>query len=229
MEARIFINFLQLVAFICAIYYYRKHTYKQSKWLALFLGVTFLVEVASYYTSFIENDGIFSFLANTPYSENYWLYNIFMLVSAAFYVIYFRWNLTSKKSKVVLDVLLVSFAIGSILHQAFSGVFFVGYSPFTVILGTVLIILSIALFYLELLNSNLILKVHKTLPFYISVAVLIFYLCTTPLFIYSIYFSESINPDFYVLYLRVIISTNFIMYSIYIAGFLICSRNKNPY
>lgn len=229
MEARIFINFLELIAFILSIYYYKRVETKQAKWLSFFLGATVFVEILSFYTQFVADGMFLSSLKGTPFEDNYWIYNPFMLISAVFYIYYFRSILVSRKFKTILTSLLFVLATGSVLHQLFSGVFFIGYSPFTVIVGTVFILASIAFFYLELLNSNLILKVHKTLPFYVSVAVLIFYLCTTPLFIYSTYFSESLNPKFYQLYIRVIISTNFIMYSIYIIGFIVCTRKRNQY
>jgi hypothetical protein len=67
------------------------------------------------------------------------------------------------------------------------------------------------------------------MPFYVSIAALIFHLCTTPLFIYSTYFSESINPEFYKLYLQVVLGSNFLMYSIYIIGFIVCAQSRNLY
>lgn len=226
MEARLFINFLELAAFISAIYYFKKVGGKQAKWLVYFLGATFLVEMLSYYTHFLEGDSFLNSLKGTLFEENYWLYNAFMLISAVFYIYYFRSILRSNKSRIILGGLLVIYLFSSIIYLIASGVMFYSYSPVTVIFGALLIIISIALFYLELLTSNMILRVYKTLPFYISVAVLIFYLCTTPLFIYSTYFSESNNPEFTALYVKVIISTNFIMYSLYILGFILCSKKQ---
>jgi hypothetical protein len=117
----------------------------------------------------------------------------------------------------------------SVFEIIFSGGFFIGSMPLTNIFGTLLVFLSIAFYYLELLKSDQILQVHKTLPFYVSVGALIFHLCTTPFFIYSTYYSISIDPNFVSLYRRVIFGTNYLLYSIYIAGFLICSRKKDHY
>lgn len=215
-----------MLAFLSGIYYYKKIGGRQALWLVYFLGATFCVEVISYYTEYVETVEFLKPLNETNYRDNYWLFNIFMIISAAFYTYYFRSTLRSKKLKLLLWGLLWVYVLGSIIYLLSTDILFVYYSPFTVIIGALLIMLSIAFFYLELLSSNLILEVNKTLPFYISVAVLIFYLCTTPLFIYSTYFSETSNPEFVDLSVQIMIITNTIMYSLYTIGFLVCSRKK---
>ncbi len=229
METRLFFNLLELIAFLSSIYYYRKSNDKFSLILVCYLAFTVFVEIIGWYNYFINDFSFLNSLKGTVFEQNYWLYNIQLLISMIFYVTYFKLYLKSKNLKRVLNVLLVLFVLTSVLYLVFSGIYFVAFSPFTVIVGTLLIFLSIFFYYLELLNSNEILRVHKTLPFYVSVAALIFHLCTTPLFIYSTYFSESHNPEFFNLYIQVIFSCNFIMYSLYIIGFFICARNKNHY
>lgn len=195
----------------------------------IFLGATILVEIIGWYPSFIGKIEILDSLKDTKFEDNYWIYNIYLIGSMLFYISYFKWFLSSKGSVLVLNIFSVLFFIIGSFYLIFSGGLFNSFSSFTVIVGTLLIFLSISLYYLELLNSNQILRVYKTMPFYVSVAALLFHLCTTPLFIYSTYFSETLNPDFYKLYIQVIFGSNFLMYTIYIIGFIICAQNKSSF
>jgi hypothetical protein len=115
------------------------------------------------------------------------------------------------------------------LEIIFTEGFFVKFMPICNILGTLFIFLSIAFYYMELLKSDQILQVQKSLPFYISVGALLFHIITTPLFIYSVYYSNSVDPSFVSLYRQVIFGINYLLYLIYIIGFLICLRTKDPY
>ncbi len=228
MIAAIFVNFLELLAFLIGIFYYKKHQSRPTYYLVWFLGITIFSELFSWYAYFVNN-GFLSFLKGTVLETNNWVGNVYSIISYLFYITYFKWYLTSPKSISILNKVSIVFFIVSILEIIFSKGFFISSMPITNIFGTLLVFYSIAFYYLELLSSDQILNVHKSLPFYISVGALIFHLCTTPFFIYSSYYSNSIDPSFVSLYRQVIFGTNYLLYSIYIAGFLICSKTKDPY
>ena len=228
MIAGLLIQFFELIAFLTGLLYYQKNKSTPTFYLVWFLGITFFSEVFSWYAYFVNN-GFLHFLKGTSFETNYWWGNIYSIISYLFYINYFKWYLSSKSSIVILNRFSVVFLIVSILEIIFSGEFFLKFMPISSILGTLLVFLSIAFYYLELLKSDLILQVQKSLPFYVSVGALIFHLCTTPLFLYSSYYSNSIDPSFVSLYRQVIFGINYLLYSIYIAGFLICLRKKDPY
>lgn len=222
------LNFLEFLAFIMGLFYYRKNKSKPTYYFVLFLGITIFSEIIRWYVVLIDN-GLLFFLKGTVFESNYWLGNIYAILSYLFYINYFKWFLISKRFITILNISSILFFIWSLLEIFFSGDFFVGFMPVTNIIGTLFVFLGIAFYYLELLKSDRILQMNKSLPFYVSVGALIFHLCTTPLFLYSSYYSNSIDPGFVILYRQVIFGTNYLLYSIYIAGFLICLRKKNPY
>jgi hypothetical protein len=226
--AGLLINFFEIIAFVTGIFYYQKNKSKPTLYLVWFLGITVFSELFSWYAYYVDN-GFLHFLKGTLFETNYWWGNIYSIISYLFYINYFKWYLSSKSSIVILNRVSVVFLIVSILEIVFSGEFFIKFMPISNILGTLLVFLSIAFYYLELLKSDQILQVQKSLPFYVSVGALIFHLCTTPLFLYSSYYSNSIDPSFVSLYRQVIFGINYLLYSIYIAGFLICLRKKDPY
>lgn len=218
--------FLESLAFIASIINYKRDKSKSSFYLTVFLGTTFFIELVGFYTVLLDAYNFFSFVRGTVWESNYWLYNIQLIIAAIFYTLYFKWQLSSTVLHGFLNLLLGAFILGAVAFLIFSGVYFVAFSPFTLIGGTLMILLSISFYYLELLQSNLILNVTRSLPFYISIGALIFHLCTPPLFLYSMYFSESISPEFVSTYKLIIFGSNFIMYSVYIIGFILCSRSK---
>ena len=228
MIAGLLINFFEILAFLTGIFYYQKNKTKPTLYLVWFLGITVFSELFSWYAYFVKT-GFLSFLQETSFESNYWWANIYSIISYLFYINYFKWYLSTKKSIKILNFVLIIFFVVSILEIIFTKEFFLKFLPISNILGTLFVFLSIAFYYLELLKSDQILLVQKSLPFYVSVGALIFHLCTTPLFLYSSYYSNSIDPDFVILYRRVIFGTNYLLYSIYIAGFLICLRKKDPY
>ncbi len=222
------INILEVFALIAGVFYYNKNKSKPTYYLIWFLGITVFTELFGWYAYFVES-GFLSFLKGTVFESNYWSTNIYSFLSYLFYIQYFKWFLKSKKSVKFLDWLSVFFVATSIVEVVVTGGFFSGYMPISNIVGTLFIFLSTALYYIELLQSDQILKVYKSLPFYVSVGALVFHLCTTPIFIYSAYYSVSIDPSFVNLYRQIIFGSNYILYSIYIAGFIICYKTKNLY
>ena len=226
MKTVLFFYALECLALGTGIYCYRKTRSKPTLYLVYFLAITVFVETVGIYPYFVKPDGLLSSLQGTPWELNYWWYNLYHVFSYAFFITFFKYFIASRNQVKLITYLTYFFVIASSLYLFFFDSFFVAYSPFTIILGTFLIFLSISFYFLELLNSDQVLRVFYVLPFYISVGALIFHLCTAPLFIYSIYYRESIDPEFVVLYRRVIFGANLIMYSIFITGFLICARNR---
>ncbi len=228
MIAQLLINIFEITAFVTGVIYYQKNKTKPTFYLVWFLGITVFSELFSWYTFFI-NSGFLHFLKGTSLEANYWSGNIYSLISYLFYINYFKWYLSNKRSITIINLISIVFLVVSILEFFIFKGFFVEFTPISNILGTLFVFLSISFYYLELLKSDQILQVQKSLPFFVSVGALIFHLCTTPLFLYSSYLSNSIDPGFVSLYKQVIFGSNYLLYSIYIAGFIICSRKKAPY
>ncbi len=228
MFTAIFIHILEWLAFFTGIFYYKKSKSRPAFYLVCFLGITVFVETLGLYTIFVYN-GFLEGLQGTLLEKNFWLYNIYSIVSYLFYISFFKWFLVSPRAVRVMNLLTAIFVIVSLADNLFSGGYFYGFMPITHIVGTLFVFMSIAFYYLQLLQGNQILEIRKSIPFYVSVGALIFHLCSTPLFIYSSYFKNSIDPGFVSLYIPIIFIVNLILYSIYIIGFLICSHKQNPY
>lgn len=225
---------LEVLAASTGTYYLKKGSlkFKSTEYLVLFLWFTVFVEIVGSYApiAYFSNYRIFSAVLETPFENNFWWYNIYAALSFSFYVLYFVSFLKNRYWKLVFQVSIVAFLISSILIFIFGGTFFKGFSPYLTIAGTLLLFFSVVFFYFELLRSDLLLQLKRFLPFYISVGVLVFNLCVTPIELFVQYFNlEGGNESFVTLRSNVLLYANIFMYSIFIIGFLVCSKKKKYY
>ncbi|RMA58878.1 hypothetical protein BXY75_2258 [Ulvibacter antarcticus] len=219
------------MAAIAGSYYIRKvPSLIITKYFVYLLWVTFFIEIFSLYAviGYYSDYRYFSFVENTNFSNNYWVYNIFFILSFAFYIYFFRFFIKGNMIRQILKYAIVAYIILGFIYLVFSDVFFKGTSHFTSITGTLLLLSTIFIFYFELLRSDVLLNLKRFLPIYISVGALIFHLCVTPLDIFSEYF-QSENRSYVQLRIKVLLYGNIFLYSTYILGFIICSRRKKSY
>lgn len=224
------VNLIELIAALAGTYYLKKNAKnnKSEKYLILFLWFTLLIEIIGAYApvAYFSDYQYFSFVENTIFENNRWIYNIYSVISVLFFMLYFRYHLKNRLRKKILKILCYFFLISSIAELLFTNAFFYEYSKFTLVAGTLLLFISVIFFYLELLKSDKILKIKNFLPFYISVGTLIFYLCITPIFIFSEYFKAG-NDLFIKLQISLLLYANIFMYSVYIIGFIVCQKKKS--
>ena len=118
--------------------------------------------------------------------------------------------------------------IGALVNLLLSGVYFNGISKFTYIIGSILLLIAILVYYFELLQSDNILRFSQSLTFYISVGLLIYYLTMTPLFIYgSYYYTGESSDTFNKFYIYTLAIANVVMYGTFTLGFILCKPNQN--
>jgi len=220
---------LEIIAAITGSYYIlnKPYTHKVFKYLIYFLWFTVITEIIATYPSiayFTEYE-YFGFIKDTEYERNYWLFNIYTLVNYSFFQYFFISLLQKDKTKKILNFINIAYVIIGILILITSDTFFIRDSIYTVALGTILLLFVIILFYFDLLKSNKIINFKKYLPIYISIGVLVFNVCTTPLSIFSIYF-ERINELFVNIKINIYLFANIFMYSTFILGFILCTKKK---
>ncbi len=228
----ILIHLFELIAALTGSIYLNKHREDiSSRYFVWFLWFTVIVEKLGLMKRLIQEFDLFSFLDNTfLVKPNYWIYNPYLLISVIFYTWYFIFNINSKSIKKKLAILSVFYFVSSIISFFLvKGQFFKSYSTYCLILGSLLILLSVLLYFFEVFKSDIILNFNKSIPFYISIGTLIFHLTVTPLLIYSKYYITSLNPEFVKIYTNILTGANIIMYTCYSFGFIVCFRKNKSY
>lgn len=190
-------------------------------WFMVFVETLGLYPAYAYYSNYTS----LSFIKDTPFEQNRWLYNIHKIIALTAYISLFISHIGSHKARRIFWALLIIFVISSTLNLIFSGSFFLRHTVFATVSGTLLLLVIILVYYYELLRSNQILDFYYNLTFYISVGALVWHLIVTPLFIYNRYFSLQ-SPDFVLLHSWILRIANIILYGMIITGFLFSYRTE---
>ncbi|MFT4849224.1 MAG: hypothetical protein ACI83B_001762 [Sediminicola sp.] len=220
---------IEILAAIAGTYYVKSSpSLKSTRWLVIFLWVTVLVEFITAYPviAHYSNYKYFSFVENTPYADNKWIFNIYIILNFTFFIYYCGSYIEGRVIRRFVKYSAILYVISALGYLLITDIYFIETSPFSVIAGTILLFAVIILFYFQLLKSDTIVNLKYFLPFYISIGVLIFNLCITPIDIFSEFYSKK-NTLFWEFKNIAYLLLNLSMYSIFILGFIICRKGKS--
>lgn len=175
---RDFTILFQVVTIVVASYYY--NTYKKSilRYFILLLWYSFLTDIiAIQYTKHIGN-------------SNSIIYNIYQIVEFTFYFVMYKQTVQKLFNKKIISYLMV-FYYGSVLVNCFFSNFLEEFFVPSLMIGAGGVVVSIILYFSEILNSDQILNINKMLKFWISVAMLIFYVPSIPFWVVRKYYVDS--------------------------------------
>lgn len=222
---------LELFAALAGSFYlFRTKDTTFIRYFCWFLWLTVFVEYFGIYSSvaYYSDYKIFPFLKESRFAANYWMYNVYSIIAFSIYILLFVSQLENTKIKKAFRGITLLFVIACVLNLLFSGVYWNAHSIFTFFIGTILVLISIGFYYFQLLRTDQILNIRHSLFFYISVGALVYHLGFVPLVIYNGYFNLD-SPEYLYFYGFIIKGINYFLYSLYIFGFLICSRKKKFY
>lgn len=217
-----------LAALVGTWYIIKFKSDKQVTYFVYFLWLTLGVELFGLFVPKLIMEGHLEHLKDTFLRKNYWLYNTFSLASFLFYTWFFRAYLQSKVLRKLMAITLLTFLVTAGLNLIFSNVFFSEMSSYTFIFGSLMLLMIVGFYFFEMFQSDEILNFKYILQFYIGIGTMTFYLCITPLFLYSSYFSEH-NTEFVYAYRIILRSSIVLLYSLYAFGFVICSKKRKSY
>ncbi len=200
-----------LIACLSASVTYHKKRPIIEKYLTFFLWGTFLVEVTS------------AILSRVYSIQTYLMYNVYMLVSILFYLYWYHALIIDKLGKRLIIVFAALFILmgGYNFLNSDDG----GLNKYTFLLGAVFTLTCTFLHFRQLLQSNDVLRVSRTLPFWVSTGLLLFNIGIVPFMLLSDYFDFRDN----VYYIMIILILNFILYGCYSIGFIWSSKKHNRF
>lgn len=180
---------VEIIAAVTGLILYKRYRHTAAKYFIYFLIYVVVFGVIGRYTFWVR-DGIFSFLQGTLLEKNYWWYTIcWSLGAIVFFVWYYLKILTNQRAKSTLKIALTLFLIASLCIIILTlPDFFKTSIPSISVLGAIIIMLCVFYYFFEMLQSDKILKFYKSLNFYISCTILVFWLVKTPLAFFEPYF-----------------------------------------
>nr|WP_321245454.1 hypothetical protein [uncultured Psychroserpens sp.] len=212
---------VELIATIFGSYYILKVDNSVVKVFVYYLWLTLIVEsIGAYSFLLLENHDLqwFINLKNSVFCSNTWLYNIYDFLAIGLIGLFYSNLMTSTLFKNSIRVIFIPYALFAFAFFTFTDAFFVKSLPYSFIFGTASICIYVILYFIELMRSDELLNFYKLPSFYISIALLIWYLCFTPLFIFESYF-HAMNTKFVEFRGKFLLFINIFTYACYAFGF----------
>jgi len=198
------------ITLLFSVFYYKKYNHNlQLKLWVLFLGYSFVNEIIGFYFAYVLN------------VRNYVISNTWSLVSTFFYMLFFLNSMKSPTKRKLIISFISIFAIYNIISILFYRDYQNQYFVDTYILGELFIVLTIMIYYAELLKRDSILNFKNSLFFWISIGVLIFNIGIIPVFVIA----ELI--DYQGIFRYIILGLNIVMTLSFITGFLMSKKEFN--
>ena len=185
--------FVEILAAVTGLILFKKYKHTAAKYFIYFLVYIVVMVIIGRYSYLVRNDGVLSFLEGTLIERNYWWFTLFWTIAA---VVFFGWYyakiLKNEVHKNILKISIFSFMFISLIIILFDlKSYFTGSIPPINILGGLIILQCVVYYFLEILQSEKILNFYKSLNFYISCAILIFWLIKTPLAFFEPYYRKA--------------------------------------
>ncbi|WP_326284477.1 hypothetical protein [Tamlana sp. 2201CG12-4] len=225
---------VELLAATTGVILYKKYKGTPAKYFIFFLVYLTICDFLGSYAKYVYPDRFFSFLIGSVIEKNHWWTTSYWFIGAImFFAFYYRKILETKIFKKIIKFASYAFLGFSIVYIGFNiKDFFNKFFPVISILGALIIFLCSIFYFLETLLSDRILTFYKSLNFYISAAIFIWWLIIAPLDFYDVYFTYEIgNPDrdwnFVFLRWQIYLFANIFMYSTFTFALIWCKPEND--
>ncbi|MCM5664144.1 hypothetical protein [Galbibacter mesophilus] len=162
------------------------------------------------------------FVPENLLARNYWVYNLFRILTFYIYLLYFFNYFKQRKDKVIICGLLLIYSIGiGIEFIIDSNSLFEGNQMIIRIFGSFGILIGAILYFGEVFNSDKVLKIYKDLAFWLIIGSVFYYLLTIPIMMFGKFFQR-----FQEVYVTILFLSNIILYGSFIIGFIINAKTN---
>ena len=160
---------------------------------------------------------------NTVFERDGWIYNLVQFVSIVFYTWFYNRSMPGMKMRKIVKYVGILVAILSIILFLTSDDFWILTNSNVSFIKSIMVILFCMICFFDLLSTDKVISFYKFFGFYFTIGIFTFYLLTTPLFIYSKYFTWD-SYDFTMLRIVAMKFCNIFLYSMIIIGYLIAMK-----
>lgn len=193
----------QIAAFLVAILNF-KNLNTVYKYFAYFMVYVVCHEITGF---------VFSNILKT---NNYFLYNNYILISFLFYFFWFRQILVKRATLIkVFSLVFVASFVYSVFAEDYWNAFY--RTPLTI--GTIFVLVSVIFYFVELLSEDGVVNYLSLGEFWFATGLLIFHVGFIPLYLLQSIIKASLS------YTIAITVLNVVMYGCFIQGFL-CTKRK---
>jgi len=224
----LFTRIVEILAAVTGLILFKKYKSTTAKYFIFFLLYLSIGDLLNTYTKLIRNNGVLSFLEGTVFAQNYWWSTLFWKIGAIlFFVFYYQKILKTEIFRKIIKYSGFIFITVSVFYILIHwNYFFSRFFPIISIMGAIIIFLCTAFYFFETLQSDRILTFYKSINFYISAAIFIWWLIITPIVFYDIY---GEHRDIAYIHLRryIYLFANICMYLTFTFALIWCKPETN--
>jgi len=219
---------VEFLAAVTGLFCLKQYRSTAAKYFICYLICVFIGELIGQYTFYVQEGHYLYFLKGTIWEKNYWFYTLFWYIgSVLFFTFFYCKILTHHLYKTVILIFTICFLLFAIYNIVFNmHEFFIKFFPSIIVFGAVIIMMNVCFYFLEMLQSDNILFFYKSLYFYISVALFFWWLITTPLVFYDIYFSTA-DWNFVFLKWQIFLFANVFTYLTFTFALIYCKPEND--
>lgn len=220
------------IAALAGILCYKKYKKTKVRYFIYFLVYVFFVDFLGGYPKFLQDYGFLAgfkeLIDGTVLQQNYWWFTLFWSVGSILFITFYYQNiLETIKYKRLLKYVRVVFAVIALAYIFLNwNLFFTQGFPFIKVFGALVVYLCIALYFLELLSGESFLNYYKSVNFYISVALLVWWLVTTPVVFFDVYLHDK-DMSYAITKALIFLSSNIFMYITFAVALIACKPPKD--
>ncbi|WP_339756374.1 hypothetical protein [uncultured Winogradskyella sp.] len=214
-------HLLELGAALSASFYWLKTKENAIRPFVWYLWFIVFIETLAMYPFLYEilDNSIINNIKNSQFYRNTWLYNTYDPIVVFLIGKFMISNTNTLFSHRIIKSLVLGFIIFWLVYFLFVANYFEAVLPYDFVISTFVIFIMVMLYLRELLKSNELMNFYKSPVFYVIIALMLWYICLTPLFIFNA-FHLKVNEEF-LSFRKIFLNTsNIILYSWYIFAFL---------
>ena len=219
----------EIIAVLSGLYFlfHSPKVFKHERWLVYYLCFTVFVEFLGLYSiwAYFSEYEVFSFVKGTRFEANFWMFNIFKVITMSFYFWFFYSQLKKSRIKNLLKILYVVFLVVSSYELIFSGELFIQYIISIPILGSILLLTTLGAYFFMLLRSNKVINFFRTISFYLAFGALIWHLVMSPLFIFN-KLEGGLQGMAGVIYGNTMTFLNILLYTLIAGAFIAVTKSR---
>lgn len=229
----LFSTSVEFLAALCAFLYLRKYKNTDVTYFLYFLIAIAVLDLLSNYTHFVRPNEFLESLIGTKFEKNFWFSNLYWSIgSILFYSFYYQKILNTALFKKILKIVSIIFFFTAVVYiKIHLAKFFNEILLFLDVVGAIIIFCCCFFYFIEILMSDKVLIFYKTIDFYITATIFIWWLIITPLSFYNNYYvyevGKSYNDlDFVFLRFIIYLLSNTFMYVTFTFAIIYCKPEK---
>ena len=207
------IKYLELLAALVAVLYYRKYATSHLRHFVFLLwGVAAVEFVMAAVKHFYEGVVV----------QNNFVYNLLTSIQYVYFFFVYYYTMKTARYKKIVAGFLVAFPVAVTINFLWIQRLTITapFHSYTFTLGAILLMVTIGLFFAEILNTEKVLYFKRYLMFWISIGLFLFYTGIIPFMVGVNFMPLLLSSDM----LSIIFFTlNLVMYSCFITGFALAN------